>query len=237
VKITRGFFVIIALSAIFSAALFYLFRAYPMMPLAASAEAFHVDHAFNIVLWLSIPIYSLVMAALIYALFVFRSKENQDEGEKFAESRGHWVETLWIVASLVITIGLAAFGSIELRKLHLSQKQADLEINVNASQFSWEFYYPVQAQYSARLVLPVGKKARLIFKSADVIHSFWVPEFRLKQDVLPGKVTQIVITPTLLGSYELRCAELCGQDHTVMTAMVDVVDEQEFHNRLEGESW
>jgi cytochrome c oxidase subunit 2 len=237
VKISRGFFIILGLSSIFSAALFYLFRAHPMMPLAASAEALYVDHAFNVVLWLSIPVYSLVMATLIYTLFIFRSKDSQDEGENFSKSRGHWVETLWVVASLVITIGLAAFGSIELRRLHISQSQADLDINVNASQFSWEFYYPVQGQYSARLILPVGKKARLIFKSADVIHSFWVPEFRLKQDVLPGKVTQLVITPTLLGNYELRCAELCGEEHTIMTAMVDVVDETEFHNRLEGESW
>ena len=232
-----GFFVIMGLATVFSVGLFLLFRAHPMMPLAASAEADYVDHAFKIVLWLSIPIYSLVMAALIYALFHFRAKGEGGDGEKFDRSRGRWVETLWIVASFILTLGLAAFGSIELRKLHATQQTADLEVNVNASQFSWEFFYPIQNQYSARLVLPVGKKARLIFKSSDVIHSFWVPQFRLKQDVVPGKVTQMVITPTVKGSYELRCSELCGIDHTIMTAWVDVVDESEFNNRLKGESW
>lgn len=233
----RGLILILGLSVLFSIGLFLLFSAHPMMPQAASAEALYVDHAFNVVLWLSIPIYSLVMAALIYALFFFRSKGDGSDGEKFDKSKGHWVETLWIVASFVITLGLAAFGSIELKRLHESQKTADLDINVNASQFSWEFFYPVEQQYSARLILPVGKKARLIFKSSDVIHSFWVPQFRLKQDVVPGKVTQMVITPTVKGSYELRCAELCGMDHTVMTAGVDVVDETEFNDRLKGENW
>lgn len=236
-KSARGFLIILGLSAVISAGLFLLFSAHPMMPMAASAEAHYVDYAFQVVLWLSIPIYSLVMAALLYALFAFRYKKGGAEGEKFDRSRGRWVEILWITASFVITFGLAAFGSIELKRLHESQKTADLDINVNASQFSWEFYYPVQQQYSARMVLPVGKKARLIFKSADVIHSFWVPEFRLKQDVLPGKVTQLVVTPTVKGSFELRCAELCGTDHTVMTAWVDVVDESEFDDRLKGENW
>lgn len=236
-KKARGFFIITGLAAIFSAGLFWLFQAHPMMPLAASAEAHFVDHAFKIVLWLSIPIYSLVMAALLYALFFFRAREGSEEGEKFDQSRGRWVESLWIGASFVLTLGLAAFGSIELQRLHATQKSADLEVNVNASQFSWEFFYPVQQQYSARLVLPVGKKARLLFKSSDVIHSFWVPQFRLKQDVVPGKLTQLVITPTIKGIYELRCSELCGLDHTIMTAWVDVVDESEFNDRLKGESW
>lgn len=236
-KGARGFIVIAGLSALFSVGLFLLFHVHPMMPLAASAEAHYVDYAFKVVLWLSIPIYSLVMAALIYALFFFRAKGSDGEGEKFDRSKGRWVESLWIVASFVLTLGLAAFGSVELKRLHETQKTAEIEVNVNASQFSWEFFYPIQQQYSARLVLPVGKKARLIFKSADVIHSFWVPQFRLKQDVVPGKVTQMVITPTVKGSYELRCAELCGTDHTVMTAWVDVVDEEEFNDRLKGESW
>lgn len=208
-----------------------------MMPVAASAEAHHVDHAFNIILWLSIPIYSLVMAALVYTLVFFRSKNASEEGEKFDKSRGRWVEALWIGASFVITLGLAAFGAAELRRLHATQQHADLDVNVNASQFSWEFYYPVQGQYTSRLVLPVNKKVRLIFKSADVIHSFWVPEFRLKQDVVPGKVTHLVITPTIQGTFALRCAELCGSDHTVMTAGVDVVTEIEFEDRLKGDNW
>ncbi len=236
-KGARGFFIIVGLSILFSVGLFFLFARHPMMPLAASQEAHYVDHAFNVVLWLSIPIYSLVMASLLYALFSFRSRGSDQQGEKFDRSRGRWVESVWIAASFVLTLGLAAFGSIELKRLHATQQTADLDINVNASQFSWEFFYPVQQQYSPRLVLPVGKKARLIFKSSDVIHSFWVPQFRLKQDVVPGKVTQMVITPTVKGSYELRCSELCGTDHTIMTAWVDVVDDSEFNDRLKGESW
>ncbi|MBK9058088.1 MAG: cytochrome c oxidase subunit II, partial [Elusimicrobia bacterium] len=87
------------------------------------------------------------------------------------------------------------------------------------------------------LYLPVNKKVRLILKSADVLHSFWVPEFRLKQDVLPNQY-QMVITPTVKGDYQLRCSELCGLDHTIMTAQVHVVDDETYAKQFtEGESW
>jgi cytochrome c oxidase subunit 2 len=150
-----------------------------MMPLAASAEALYVDHAFKVVLWLSIPIYSLVMAALLYALVLFSApKGTVRKGKSLTGAADDGWKRFGLGRVLFSPLGLAAFGSIELKRLHATQQTADLDVNVNASQFSWEFFYPVQQQYSARLVLPVGKKARLIFKSSDVIHSFWVPQFR-----------------------------------------------------------
>lgn len=124
-KKARGFFIITGMAGLFSLGLFWLFKTYPMMPLAAAAEAEFVDHAFNIVLWLSIPIYSLVMAALFYALLFFRAKKKGGEGEKFDQSKGRWVESLWIGMSFALTLGLAAFGSIELRRLHASQQTAE----------------------------------------------------------------------------------------------------------------
>lgn len=236
-KRLRAFVIIVGSATLFSGALVWLFRSYPMMPVAASAEAVRVDRAFNSLLWLSIPIYALVISSLVYALFVFRSKSPEDRGEPFEQSRGLWVEGLWLAVSLVITVGLAGYGSYELKHILEEQKTSDMEVQVNASQFSWEFFYPSREQFGSRLILPLNKKVRLIFKSADVLHSFWVPEFRLKQDVLPNRVTQLVITPTRAGSYQLRCSELCGSDHTAMTAWVDVVPAEEFDERLQGESW
>ena len=235
-KKLKSLFIIVGGASLLSGILAWLFRTHPMMPARASVEAVLVDHAFNAILWLSIPIYSLVIVSLVYALIVFRSTNPGEEGEKFDRSRHHWVESLWIGVSLVITLGLAWFGTVELKQLRSGQGTADLDININASQFSWEFFYPAQNFYGSRLLLPVNKKARLIFKSADVIHSFWVPEFRLKRDVVPGRISEMVITPTVKGSYQLRCSELCGSEHTDMVAWVDVLDEDEFNERLE-ESW
>ncbi|MBK6880491.1 MAG: cytochrome c oxidase subunit II [Elusimicrobia bacterium] len=237
-KRLRALVIILGSATIFSLGLGWLFSAYPMMPLAASQEAVRVDRAFNGLLWLSIPIYALVMCSLIYSLSAFKSSDDKARGEEFEHSRGRWVEGLWLGVSLVLTLGLAGFGSYELKHILADQKHADMEIQVNASQFSWEFFYPEHEAYKPQLYLPVNKKVRLILKSADVLHSFWVPEFRLKQDVLPNRVTQMVITPTVKGDYQLRCSELCGLDHTIMTAQVHVVDDETYAKQFtEGESW
>lgn len=237
-KRLRALVIVIGSAALFTLGLGWLFNAYPMMPLAASREAVRVDRAFNGLLWLSIPLYALVMSSLIYALFAFKAKGEGDRGENYEHSKGRWVESLWLVVSLFLTLGLAGFGSYELKHILGDQKNADMEIQVNASQFSWEFFYPDHQAYKPQLYLPVDKKVRLVLKSADVLHSFWVPEFRLKQDVLPNRITQVVITPTVKGDYQLRCSELCGLDHTVMTAQVHVVDEETYAQQFaEGESW
>jgi cytochrome c oxidase subunit 2 len=86
------------------------------------------------------------------------------------------------------------------------------------------------------LVLPLGQQALLEMESADVLHSFWVPEFRVKQDLLPGSTTEIRITPTELGNYKVRCAEVCGLKHTYMLADVRVVSPDEFETWLAAEA-
>jgi cytochrome c oxidase subunit 2 len=219
------------------AGLFALFHRFPMMPVAAAEEALMVDRAFNGLLALSIVIYSLIVAALFYSLLFHRSTGPTDEGDRFDASRGHWLEKSWIGLSLVLTLGLAAFGSYELKEIRY-RPPAEVEVLVNAAQFSWEFAYPAyEGETASKLYLPLGKRARIILTSKDVIHSFWVPEFRLKQDALPGKVTSMIVTPTRVGEYELRCAELCGSDHTGMISKVEVLSPEDFDVKMKGESW
>lgn len=233
---TKAAVFVAAAGAAISALLIALFHKFPMMPIPAAQEAMAVDNAFHTLLYLSIVIYSLVIAALAYTLMFWRAKPGDEQGDKFDRSRGRWLESAWIGLSLVITLGLAAMGSHELSAI-LGDDKADIDVQVNASQFSWEFFYPAQNEFASRLFLPVGKRARLTFKSADVIHSFWVPEFRVKQDAVPGLVTTLYLTPTRLGTYELRCAELCGAEHTEMLSFVDVVKPEDFEKQLEGETW
>jgi cytochrome c oxidase subunit 2 len=96
---------------------------------------------------------------------------------------------------------------------------------VKAQQWVWTFEYPEYGIISKELHLPVDKQVVLKMQSADVIHSFWVPEFRVKQDVVPGRVTEYRITPTLIGDYKVRCAEMCGSSHAYMESPV-IVDSQ-----------
>jgi cytochrome c oxidase subunit 2 len=111
-----------------------------------------------------------------------------------------------------------------------------LEVNVIGQQWSWRFEYPETGVVSDVLVLPQGQQALLVMESTDVLHSFWVPEFRVKQDLMPGSTTEVRITPTELGDYTVRCAEVCGLQHTYMLADVRVVPEAEFDTWLATEA-
>lgn len=112
-----------------------------------------------------------------------------------------------------------------------------MTVNVTGKQWIWNFSYPEQDNIgSGELVLPVGRTAVLKMNAEDVIHSFWVPEFRVKQDLVPGRETTLRITPTEPGNYRLRCAEICGLNHTLMEADVRVVSAEEFQAWVEEKS-
>ena len=100
-----------------------------------------------------------------------------------------------------------------------------MEVEVRGRQWSWVFSYPDHEEvgFSSKLVLPVDQPVRLLLTTDDVLHSFWVPEFRVKQDLVPGQVTELRITPDREGTYKVRCAEICGLDHAKMLADVEVV--------------
>ncbi|MFO3797007.1 MAG: c-type cytochrome, partial [Anaerolineales bacterium] len=100
--------------------------------------------------------------------------------------------------------------------------------NVTAFQWAWRFEYPEYGIKTNQLYLPVNRQVVLKMQSPDVIHSFWVPEFRIKQDVVPGRITEYRITPSLIGTYKVRCAELCGVSHAYMVAPVVIVSQEEF---------
>ena len=105
-----------------------------------------------------------------------------------------------------------------------------MEVKVIGSQWSWRFEYPQYGITSAELRVPVDKQVLLKLTSTDVIHSFWVPEFRVKQDAVPGDnmIKDLRITPTLIGDYKVRCAELCGRQHAYMESPVIVKSEADF---------
>lgn len=221
-----------------SAALLKLFAVFPMMPVQASRESAIIDEAFLGCIALTVALFSLVIVTVAYSLVKFRSPDPKAEGPAIHHSRGWLVESAWIGVSLFLTIGLAVYGWATLKSVY-GASEADLDVEVRAEQFSWEFFYPKFNQTGSRLYLPIGKRARILLTSKDVIHSFWVPEFRMKQDAVPGKVTTLTLTPTRVGTYTLLCNQLCGRDHTIMTGVVDVINEEDFEKKFTGggENW
>jgi cytochrome c oxidase subunit 2 len=103
-----------------------------------------------------------------------------------------------------------------------------LEVKVIGQQWSWRFEYPEQEITTTELVLPVDKQVLLRLTSEDVIHSFWVPEFRVKQDAIPGSYRELRVTPNEIGEFQMVCSEMCGQQHAYMTAPVRVMGQEDF---------
>lgn len=196
-------------------------------PTAASAEAGSIDNLSNAHYWMISLLFSLIMVLMLYAAAVFKREPGDEEDGPHVHGNTA-LEITWTIIPLIIVIGFGIWGSIMLIDL-TKPKPGEMNIDVTAQQWSWSFGYPEQNNFgSAELVLPVGTTAVLNMQSKDVIHNFWVVEFRVKQDVVPGQTTFLRVTPSKEGEYLLRCAEICGLDHSKMLANVRVVSQSEF---------
>lgn len=205
-----------------------------LMPDQASAQAVPIDWMWN---WQVIAmsfLFALIVVPLVYALTVFRRRKGDTSDAEHIE--GHTtLEITWTVIPLFIVIAFAYMGSYSLRETRRADPQAMI-VKVHARQFAWSFEYPEYGGFvTNELRLPVGRQVLLQMDSTDVIHSFWVPEFRVKQDVVPGRVTELRVTPTLPGSYKVRCAELCGAAHYNMENAVIVTDNAAFQQWAAGQ--
>lgn len=231
----RHFLIVGILVITSTVALRYLFTFLFALPAAASREAGPIDVLFDGHFWMIAFLFSLIMVIMLYAVFVFRRKPDDDtDGPHIHGSTG--LEIGWTIIPTFVVIGFGVWGAVVLNDI-TRPDPSEMVIEVTGRQWVWSFQYPEQGDFpSAELVLPVDQPVLLRMNSEDVLHSFWVPEFRVKQDLVPGRETLLRITPTEEGSYKVRCAEICGQAHTQMLADVRVVDEAEFTAWVEEKS-
>jgi cytochrome c oxidase subunit 2 len=199
-----------------------------LLPTEASAQAAEIDQLFGIHIWLISALFSLIMVVLIYSLIVFRRKKGET-GDGAYITGNSTLEVLWTAIPLLAVIVLAYIGGKSLGVIRRIDPSA-MQVKVTAGQWFWQYQYPDYGITTTDLYLPVGRQVDLVMTSNDVIHSFWVPEFRVKQDLVPGHTTDLRITPTLIGDYKVRCAELCGASHAYMEGLVKVVSQGDFDN-------
>ncbi|MEW5870315.1 MAG: cytochrome c oxidase subunit II [Chloroflexota bacterium] len=200
-----------------------------LLPIQASAQARPIDQLFRLEFMVIAFLFSLIVVFMIYSIFVFRRKPGDTSDARHVEGNTR-LEVAWTVAPLALVMVFAYLGGDSLSET-LRADPRPLEINVIGQQWTWRFEYPDYNLTSSTLYMPVDKQAILHLSSADVIHSFWVPEFRVKQDALPGGddfIRDLRITPTLIGDYKVRCAELCGLQHALMESPVKVVSQADF---------
>jgi cytochrome c oxidase subunit 2 len=219
----RHFLIVGVLVLIVAVATYAGLDAAGLLPTAASAQAVPIDWLWNYQVMAISFLFALIVVPLLYSLVVFRRKKGDTSDAEHIEGNTP-LEITWTVIPLITVVVFAYMGAWSLRETRRVDPEA-MVIKVHAQQFSWSFEYP-EGFVTDELHLPVGQQVLLKMDSKDVIHSFWVPEFRVKQDVVPGRVTELRITPTLEGNYKVRCAELCGAAHYSMEKNV-VVQEQE----------
>jgi cytochrome c oxidase subunit 2 len=169
-------------------------------------------------------LFSLVVGFMLYTIFVFRKRDGDDsEGEHFEGNTS--LEIGWTVGPLILVVLFGYFGIDTLATITRAETNEEV-VRVNGLQWAWQFCY--DDKLTQELVIPVDKRVRLEMTSRDVLHSFWVPEFRVKQDLVPGQTTVLRFTPTIVGDYTVDCAELCGLNHYNMRANVRVVEQSEY---------
>jgi cytochrome c oxidase subunit II len=193
----------------------------PWLPTSASKQADRIDFVFWFVTGISIAIFSLVAGVIVYAVVRFRARPDDDSDG--APIHGHTgLEIAWTAVPAALVTAIAVVSAVALAENdHLPKHH--IRVNVTAQQFAWSFTYPKDKGLTvSTLHLPIHEAVELKMQSKDVIHSFWVPQFSQKQDVVPGITTRLVITPTRLGTYPVVCTELCGEGHAIMrtTAVV-----------------
>lgn len=224
------------LTAVLTVLTYLALQAVGLLPVAASVQAGPIDRMVEIQLWMISFLFSLIIVFMGYSVVVFRRRKGeQGDGTYFKGSTR--LEVLWTLFPLATVIALSFLGAQALGDVRAEERDA-IEINVIAFQWGWIFEYPEQGIQSNTLYMPVDQQALLHLTSRDVIHSFWVPEFRVKQDALPGAnlVKDLRITPTKIGEYTLMCAELCGGAHAYMNSPVRVVSLADFDAWLAEES-
>ncbi len=184
----------------------------------AGPEARKIDDLWWLVFWIAVVIFVLVESALIYAAFRFRRRRNSDDRVRQVHGNTR-LEVLWTIIPVVILaiIAVPTLSTIfDLRREPGPEENA-LEINVIGHQWWWEFEYPEYGIETANeLHIPEDRTVYLSLTSADVIHSFWVPQLNGKRDAVPGRVNHLTIIADEPGTYLGQCAEFCGLAHADM---------------------
>ncbi|MGW8144704.1 MAG: cytochrome c oxidase subunit II [Anaerolineales bacterium] len=207
---------------------YFLLTNIRLLPEQASLQAQPIDQLFRLDFIAIGVLFSLIVGFMVYSIIVFRQRKGDNTDGPHIEGNSS-LEVVWTLAPLVFVLFLAYYGSAALGKTTAADPKP-LRIDVTGSQWSWRFDYPDYGIISTDLMMPVNKQALLTLSSTDVIHSFWVPEFRVKQDLLPGEgfERELRVTPSEIGEYKVRCAELCGRSHYDMRAPVMVLSQEDF---------
>ncbi len=195
------------------------------LPERASSVAPGVDHVFSFIFWLSAFFLALIVALTAVFVWRYRARASRTAPESSPDHDTR-LELVW--SGIPLALVLVIFGASTKVYLKMSSPPSGgdpLVVQVTARKWAWRFDHP-GGKGGNELHLVAGRPAELVLGSTDVIHSLFVPQFRLKQDAVPGRYTRMAFTPTLAGTFPILCAEYCGTNHSKMEASVVVHPDQ-----------
>ncbi|HEU0247061.1 MAG TPA: cytochrome c oxidase subunit II [Gaiellaceae bacterium] len=197
------------------------------LPTSASEEFDRIQNIYWFATVISIVIFSLVGAVVVYSVWKWRVPLDDDaDGPPIHGHTG--LEVAWTAVPAILVIALGIVSAVVLSE-NGQAGDRPLQVNAIGQQFTWKFKYGDYGDLTTgELVLPVDREAKFTMTAVDVIHSFWVPNFGQKMDAVPGIETTILVTPTRTGEYEVVCTELCGLGHATMRAKARVLTQAEF---------
>ena len=199
-------------------------------PTQGATAAEKIDTLYDWLLVASVPMFVLVMAVAIYCVVRFRVRPGGPTGDGAPIHGNTRLEIIWVTIPFLIVTALAVYAAVVLAQIEKKQPN-ELQVRAIGQQFTWHFEYTQANGKKFRsdvLTLPNNRPVLMKINSEDVLHSFWVPAFRLKMDAVPGQTDHVRFTPNRLGNYEVVCAELCGIGHATMRVRASVVGQAAF---------
>lgn len=206
-------------------------------PMVGSVEGKISDDAIFFLLKSTVPVFVFVALWIVFSVFRFRAKKGED-GPAPNQEKDNWrFSWSWfIVTAIINVIFVIDPGITGLQDIWAQEKTANpLEVDVTAAQWEWSFSYP---QYGIKdyseLIIPVDQEEKFVLQTEDVMHSFWIPAFRIKKDIMPGETRTLYMKPTVISSTDknplmrVQCAQICGVGHAEMRGLVKVVSKEEF---------
>jgi cytochrome c oxidase subunit 2 len=201
-------------------------------PVQASTQAHRTDRLYHVMVIATIPIFVLVVGVILYCVWQFRMKPGEELKDGPPIHGNTRLEVFWTALPTVLLLGMVGYSFVV---LHENEKKSahEIQIGVTGQQFFWSFQYPPSVTGGApidsyQLYLPDNESVYFNMRSKDVIHAFYIPAFRLQEDVVPGITTHYLATPDRVGNYVAECNLLCGVGHSLMRTTVHVVTQTQF---------
>jgi cytochrome c oxidase subunit 2 len=211
----------------------------PWFPPAAATQAHTIDTLYYVLIICTVPIFVLVTSVVLFASWRFRMRPGEELLDGPPIHGNTRLEVIWTALPATLIASLVVYAAIVLHDIGV-KKPNELIVNVVGRQWEWSFTYPGYhdaADNGAPIVtpileLPINRPVYFKINSVDVIHTFYVPAFRLQEDAVPGITTPLRATPNRLGSYPVVCTQLCGYGHSTMRTTLYIVSEAAFQKWL-----